>query len=696
MSFLGSKALAARISLLGLMGFTLLLVAGAPVAQANPRALEGILARLVLAEVEAAGPLIRRVTGISSEAVSRPMVNSFLERMRWEQSRALRGHLDREFGDLNREFEAFRTRRGSTEPIRDGHVLTAEEREFLEEAARRRLATNRIENLLDEAVVFLRTPKPFASTTAHGTSSPVTLATTQQEFLAGAEAANTSHSADDIVAIGTGEEIPRLPLPAAAGASLGDVASARISWWAQIGVRLRAYRDFSRAFMIAEGNWRSLFGAGGKRFSVDDLVMIRRLNRLLNSLNDYAKTRLMMRAFANERPALYSRLNEATAEATEEFRQGLKEIDEYLKLRGDEAAKLGMNDIVQAAERRMLNAVRKCKELGGRAHSADEVSGIIEMGERNFQQYSAQLRRVLNQVNAARARIPELKRARRAAPAGSDARRLAQTRLDETRRALHRAQAEYTLWRQRLNETARELRSHYLEYIESYEALDTFINLRSGRINSERVSAFNLPDPFVPGSADLARWAPVYERALYNSTNDLVVGEARLFFRTRVGHTRKFVQDMNKLTERYIGRRFTETRFGKEFYQFNRGLASVTLRRIGGFLGVTIPSGVAYNYADGIWKFMFGDDEPTPEDPNRPVGSSAADSNDAESVAPPVEVTPDPAPLDPQPIDDELPPNPAIEEPRPQDFSDDPPPAAPTVPVPAPAPTSVTGPNPFL
>ncbi|HTL12471.1 MAG TPA: hypothetical protein VL588_08295 [Bdellovibrionota bacterium] len=732
MSSRRSSRLLARLSAFAVIAalFSTISVHAGPEGEA----IESVFARLVLREFEPGEQIVRRVTSQAGEEITDSMLHSFTDRMRWSQSRGLRARLNSEFGTMSKEFEEFRKTQGATGPIEEGHVFTPAEREFLEKSAAEHLRSNGIENLMDESIVFLQAPKPFSAPAVPGgaveEAAAGPLSTTENAFLSadpdpvpeapatGTPAAGAADPAagavadaagPDIDAVGTGDELSTAPLPLGDGLAPHDVYGARLSWWAKMGVRLRAYRDFFRAFKISEGDWRTLFGASGKNMTIDDVVRIRRTNRVLDALNDYEQTRLMIRAFVNERPALYARLNTETAEATSKYIHGMMEMDEYLKIRADKATELGMNDVVAAAERRMLQAVTKCRELGGLTVGGDE-GGLISIGETNFARLKGKMAELADKIKAGRAKLPELKQAVKGTPGHSEMHAEAVAKLTAARRELLDNQVAHNYWRNELNKQALRLRDLYLEYVSNYEALDTFINLRGGYLNSEHVPAFNLPDTMVPNAPELARWSPVYERALYNSTNDIVVNESKLWFRTRIGHTRQFITKMNELTEKYVGRRFTETRFGKEFYRFNKTLAQTALTRVGTFLGVTIPSGMAYKYSDRIWHFIFGDSEATPEGPGAgsagsgsgdPAGSASADpagsaapagSGSAGSGATPSDgstpsddsATPAPS-ADPSAAgaagagsdspfahaDEEVPPQPQLETPRPQDFSDD-------------------------
>ena len=151
---------------------------------------------------------------------------------------------------------------------------------------------------------------------------------------------------------------------------------------------------------------------------------------------------------------------------------------------------------------------------------------------------------------------------------------------------------------------AEDLRRYYIEFIEHYESLDIFANLRIGRMNSEQVPAMNLPDVFAVSPRQIETWAPLYERALANSTNEIVVSEGRLFVRTHAGQTRRFVRDMNKLTEKFFGRRFTDSEMGREFHAYQKHIAVLAIQRMGLALGVTIPVGAATGTAERVIRFL--------------------------------------------------------------------------------------------
>ena len=124
------------------------------------------------------------------------------------------------------------------------------------------------------------------------------------------------------------------------------------------------------------------------------LATLRKLNRLMGGISTYANTHLVIRAFANEPAAVYTRLTEATASATRDFLQGNLTIDEYLNANkaAIKAKSLPLNDVVIEAQRRMLNVIDRCNALGGASSDSKLQGGEIALAERQVKRLASILK----------------------------------------------------------------------------------------------------------------------------------------------------------------------------------------------------------------------------------------------------------------------------------------------------------------
>jgi hypothetical protein len=556
-------------------------------------AFETLLAREVFFGTTAGTRLIGRITESSATQLSDGLFRNFLQRMNWGQMSPLAEEIAFNLRSLEDEFRVFRVAKGRPVELRAGEILSVEEREFLERAAQRLLTGNKLENLLLESRQFVEIARSSRTRTATGTTG---------------------------ASLASGPEVPALP-----NVDAPDFAVLNQTFLQKIQHRFRLYRNFVRALQMTEGDWRNLFTVSGRPFTVEDWVVIRKYNRLFAVLNEHARMRLVFKAFTQERPVLYAKLNERTASQTADYLEGTLSATDYLSARAQAATELRMNGIVAEAETRMLGAVRRCKELAGGRMDGGDARSLIDIAEdnlRSIQRSSSDLRGRITQTQST---IQRLRGEVRTAPAAT--RESLRTELRTTERTLARQEADLALWAEREKIEIRELKRMYLQFIESFDSIELFVNLRRGRINSEEVQAFNLPDSFIPAREEIAAWQSFYDRALFNSTNELVLNESRLFFRSAVGETRAFVRQMNELTGKYFGKRFTESALGQEFLEYNRHIAMVVLGRIGRVLGVSLPPGLATLYGDRIWNFVFSLDEPQ--------ASSRSDDGTSEPRTPP-------------------------------------------------------------
>ena len=549
------------------------------------RIFESVVSKYLFTQTTAGKEILSKVIGMESERVTQTSFRSFLQRMQWEENQMLRGELYERIIKVEDDFSAYRDGKGRKGRSDSENILLKDEMEFLANAAKE-LRNNRIENLLFERETLLVVEKtPYIKAKA--------------DFM------NTSGKAISEA----GGTIPLLPTR---DSSAINLKAAKMRWHEQITMRFRAYRNFFKTFQLADGEWKVLFELNGKAFTPRDLMIIRKYNRLLDGLNEYAKMRLMIRSFANENPALYTTLNEITVEETAKFINGETNIETYIAARKVAAGSqsLQLNDIVWEAEKRMLTSIEKCSELGG----SSVRKGLLKISEENMIAYQKNIGSLSLEIKLVDKRIAlkktEIKEASLAP---------IKTKLNEELRELELLNkkniADKDLWRGRLDNEAKNLIRIYYDFVENYDSLELFANLRQGRINSEEVQVFNMPDPFILNPGQLKVWQEIYERALYNSTNELVLNETKLFFRTRIGQTRGFVRDMNKLTEKYFNKRFTDTVFGKEFYQFQQHIVYTAVRRLGLFFGLTAGTTEVAKFIDDhvakpLWKNIFDSDPP--------------------------------------------------------------------------------------
>ena len=83
---------------------------------------------------------------------------------------------------------------------------------------------------------------------------------------------------------------PSVPtsLARSAGSAVSVLQDASVkaadSTLAGIQIKLRTINGFFKFMRLSEGDWRSLLGMGGEDFSPNDVLMIRKLNRLMGNV----------------------------------------------------------------------------------------------------------------------------------------------------------------------------------------------------------------------------------------------------------------------------------------------------------------------------------------------------------------------------------------------------------------------------
>ena len=296
----------------------------------------------ILRNTELGASLVRRLTGFEGAEISNFAYRSFRQRLLWERSQPLQVELKEQFLKIEADFAKFRETQGRAVDVVRVDDLTAADRAFLSEAAVI-FKNNRLEDALQEAIVFVNAP---VGPHTRGVL-PKNFKESQEAFLA----------PDGKLVEGW---IPVRPDPNSGVFGVDgkiELRQLRMYWWERLFLRFRAMGQMFNVYRLSQGQWKSIFLRSGKTFTPEDAVALRRLNRVLDVLNDYARMRLTVKAFANEPSVAYSRLNELTVDATEKFHEGLMTIDAYVTARKTAAAELPLNDIVWESERRMLTSL---------------------------------------------------------------------------------------------------------------------------------------------------------------------------------------------------------------------------------------------------------------------------------------------------------------------------------------------------
>jgi hypothetical protein len=169
----------------------------------------------------------------------------------------------------------------------------------------------------------------------------------------------------------------------------------------------------------------------------------------------------------------------------------------------------------------------------------------------------------------------------------------------------------------------------YVSFVENFDAMEFFVNLRKGFIGDERVQMFDLPDSMVPEAMELTRWDGIFDRAVYNSTRPLILNASKAFFKAQAGQTRAFIRDLNNKTGKYFGKKFTDTAMGAQFRKYERNIVQVTLMRVLGVVGITAPPAMASGIADKVWNWAFGEEgAPASSGPQAPASGATPDIDD--------------------------------------------------------------------
>lgn len=581
------------------VGFSLAFVASAaPVMGAPESKIFNSVAEYVLRNTEVGGSIVNRLSGLKAVQVTEESYSSFISRLKWKRNQPLRTEIQSQLSKLETQLEKYRMDQGRPPKLEEGKALPDDELKFLDDTAPT-LGRNRIEVLLK--------------------IEDQTLAV--KAYLGPPNRIEGSASYYDRGTIGTDGEVPARIEPEALtfdpqkGADLREL---QLGWWNKMFIRMKARARFVQALTMGEGDWRNIFVRSGKPFTNEDLATIRKYNRLLDGLNDYSHLRLMVRAFANEPSAVYTRLTELTADATAEYAKGFMSVDSYIaaiKAVGT-SAKLPLNDIVYETQRRILTVIERCNALGGKLNGVELGEGEVARAERSVLEVEKHLRDVEAQIE-----------------------------VDIEARdsySLRKHRADRDLERQRLDLAARILEDKSFEFVNNRDLVEIFGNLRQGKINWESVQRFDMADPFYVEQARLDAWAPLYERSLVRSINRQVRHETSLAIKAEVGATRKAVRSLNRLTEQVTGRLFTDSTTGKGLQVYARHQFAAHLIRLGKLVGVTIPVALADEVSGHqmtkFFKSLLSDEESGATKP--PYGSTRSSSSTTTPFVPTTAATP--------------------------------------------------------
>lgn len=513
------------------------------------------VAEYVLRNTTVGASIVNRISGLSVLQVTEESYSSFVARLKWKRNLPLRTEIQSEFAKIEAQLEKFRTDQNRPAKLEEGKPLPADDLKFLDEAAAS-LRTQNLETLVKSAEVNFVEAR-FGPPTAGSGNYNVN----GEAFTRGAVAVGA-----DIGAIPPRVDVEAVTFDPMAGSDLREL---QLNWWKKMIVRFNARRRFVKAMIVGEGDWRNIFIRSGKPFTLDDLATIRKYNRLLDGLNDYAQLRLMVRAFANEPAAVYTRLTELTVDATAEYAKGFMSIDTYVGAIKAAAAtaKLPLNDIVFETQKRILTVIERCNTLGGKLNGAELGQGEVVRAERGVVEAEEQLHKIEAQL-------------------------LADAEAKDSH-ALIQHRADRDLARQRLDLAARILGDKSFEFVRNRDLIETFVNLRGGKINWETVQRFDMADPFYVDQSRIDAWAPIYERSLARSINRQFKHEVSLAIKAQIGGTRKAVRSLNKLTEQVTGRLFTDTTTGKGLQTYAKHQFAAHLIRLGKLLGITVPVAIA-------------------------------------------------------------------------------------------------------
>jgi hypothetical protein len=263
-----------------------------PAYSANPiyQTFDTPVSKHILTNTTAGKEVLNQITGLSTQHTSGSAYPSFTQRIHWRVNREVRNALASKLQEVEQEFLQFRTQKGLSALIQGDVLFTAEELSYLESAAKK-LMDSSMHDLLNKAKTPFATrgktvkcepllmPPAVSGTAAYGDFS-----VRESRALTG----------DSSQSLSTNIEIP---------------SATAFPVFTNLKPRIQAYIGFFRALKLTEANLKTLFGFAGNSFTMDDLVILRRYNRMLDGLSFYWETKLMTLALSQERPHLYTVLN---------------------------------------------------------------------------------------------------------------------------------------------------------------------------------------------------------------------------------------------------------------------------------------------------------------------------------------------------------------------------------------------------
>ncbi len=526
------------------------------------------IARIFFEENQKGRDFMSELTGRSPDLPADFQFDAFVQKLSWSGYKPLGRRLSREVVETEAGLRARWKERGEAHdrPIQD-ELLSDEDLAFIRAQAEARLNQASVQRLLTDVREQAALVLPYRE---------------KQKKL--------------LEIFPSDGEVPKLPHE-----MVGDPKDLQLKWYQKIVLRFKAYKGFFSSLKIPIR----------KNYSKGDLAIVRKYNRLLDALNEYAQMRLIMKSFTNERASIYLRLNKLTVETSEDYVRASLTAENYVEARRAVAADLELNDIVFEAEKRMLKIVESCRVLGGGKLGPQVFEGKIRILETNIAHFRNTIHRIEVDLARTEKEIAELRnKIDEAEDAETESKLIAE--LNQKLFWKNRATGELGISKQRLDVSAQDLEKLYTDFVTNYEMIELFKDLPIGRISGEKVQTFDLPEPFMVRRDELRVWDEIYQRAMDGSMTGLVKGELKLFVSTRLGNTRRFIREMNQLTSKYFGQKFTETTYGVEFKKFEQSLVMNMVSK--GFSALKIaapPSIVAalVKYHEQMWEWVFGKSE---------------------------------------------------------------------------------------
>ena len=287
--------------------------------------------------------------------------------------------------------------------------------------------------------------------------------------------------------------------------------------------------------------------------------------------------RLVVRAFANEPSAVYTRLNELTEAANSDFAQGFK-ASTVMWMRARRRPRVSRSMMSCGKPSAAFWFPDRCRALGGRIEGAVLGDGELSVAEKEV----AKEEIVIAQAKDA----------------------IAKDHATGDSQSIHRHQADFWtspanawIWRLQV------LEDKSVEFVTNREMIEIFDNLRLGRVNSEVVPHFDMADPFVATQSELNAWEELYMRSLAGLKDSWL--RAGLACRARAGSGVTLIQELNQLTQQVDGRLFTETQLGREFTQYAQNKIVAVIIKLGKLVGISVSAAEAEQIAQHqVGKFV--------------------------------------------------------------------------------------------